>query len=403
MIRKAWNYDRFIIEAKQINKNKFDYSHIKPEDIKTNKSKINILCNTCKNIWTTTIGIHIYRKCGCRYCSRTNPWNYFRFINRAREIHGDKYNYKRVKPDLIKNKYSKFKVSCNKCKYKWITNIAGHINKKYRCRSCSKQLKWTYNRFMQRAKEVHKDKYDYSKVDSIDIKGQRTYVPITCNICSYEWSSTIDNHINSQRGCPSCSKKAKWTFDIFVEKAKEIHADNYDYSQVKIIKIKKKYIKIPIQCKTCNKFWYTTIQNHVYGGAKCPYCSKSISKGEITIANYLDKYNIPYETQFVIPSLSNNKYDFYVRHNSKCYLIEFDGEQHFKMVPYFHKNIEAFNKRQYMDKLKTFMAIDANYTIIRIAYKESNNIDKCLDEAFKSNEKIILFPKNIYDYILIDK
>ena len=62
--------------------------------------------------------------------------------------------------------------------------------------------KLTTEEFVKKAKEVHGDKYDYSKVDYINSK---TKVCIICPIHGEFWQSPSD-HINKKCGCNTCRR-----------------------------------------------------------------------------------------------------------------------------------------------------------------------------------------------------
>lgn len=83
--------------------------------------------------------------------------------------------------------------------------------------------KWTLPLFLERAREIHGDKYDYSQITSEHIRGQKSYIPIRCIRCSYRWSPTIDGHINGRTECVNCKGKALWTLERFLARALEIH------------------------------------------------------------------------------------------------------------------------------------------------------------------------------------
>lgn len=48
--------------------------------------------------------------------------------------------------------------------------------------------------------------------------------------------------------------------------------------------------------------------------------------------------------------------------------IEFDGAQHFKYIPFFHKNPEAFNNQKYRDYMKEVMCRDNGVILIRVPH-----------------------------------
>ena len=93
--------------------------------------------------------------------------------------------------------------------------------------------------FIKAAQEVHGNKYDYSLVNykRMDIK-----VRIICPIHG-EFEITPERHLHSKTGCPLCGLK-QGTKESFIEKAKQIHGDKYDYSLVEYKAYLKKVQKI---------------------------------------------------------------------------------------------------------------------------------------------------------------
>lgn len=63
----------------------------------------------------------------------------------------------------------------------------------------------TDKEFIQKAKEVHGDKYDYSLVE---YKNARTKVKIICPIHGI-FEQTPDSHINRKTECPKCGHSTK--------------------------------------------------------------------------------------------------------------------------------------------------------------------------------------------------
>lgn len=48
--------------------------------------------------------------------------------------------------------------------------------------------------------------------------------------------------------------------------------------------------------------------------------------------------------------------------------VEYNGCQHYKYIPYFHKNKEAFRNQQYRDELKRRMCRDNRINLIEVPY-----------------------------------
>ena len=99
--------------------------------------------------------------------------------------------------------------------------------------------KLTKQEFIKRSIEVHRNKYNYSKVI---YKNNRTKVIITCSEHG-KFLQTPEKHFSRKQGCPKCRKL---TTDDFIRKAKKIHGNKYDYSKT----IYKKWnLNIIIICK----------------------------------------------------------------------------------------------------------------------------------------------------------
>lgn len=96
--------------------------------------------------------------------------------------------------------------------------------------------------FKEKAKQLHNDKYDYSNVVYVN---SRTKVKIICPKHG-EFEQSPSSHLQGN-GCPKCARKwtdkhkenhAKssrksrgMTTDEWIERARQVHGDKYDYSQ----------------------------------------------------------------------------------------------------------------------------------------------------------------------------
>ena len=48
--------------------------------------------------------------------------------------------------------------------------------------------------------------------------------------------------------------------------------------------------------------------------------------------------------------------------------VEYNGQQHYKYVPYFHNSHEAFRNQQYRDEIKRRICIDNGITLLEVPY-----------------------------------
>lgn len=89
-------------------------------------------------------------------------------------------------------------------------------------------IKLTHEHFIKRAKEIHKDKYDYSL---IEYNGSKIKVKIICPVHGiFEQEPRI--HL-SGNGCKMCANDNLFSNNNkFIEKSNKIHNNKYDYSLV---------------------------------------------------------------------------------------------------------------------------------------------------------------------------
>lgn len=52
--------------------------------------------------------------------------------------------------------------------------------------------------------------------------------------------------------------------------------------------------------------------------------------------------------------------------------VEYNGAQHYKFIPYFHKNREAFLNQKYRDEMKKYKCKEMGITLIEVPYNIKN-------------------------------
>lgn len=132
---------------------------------------------------------------------------------------------------------------------------------------------------------------------------------------------------------------------------------------------------IRYKCK-CGTIHYAR-PNNLISGNRCWHCRES--KGEKLIREYLDKNNINYIMGYKFNNCRDKKplpFDFYLPDYN--YLIEFDGTQHFKSSNLWDRN-QDLEIRKNHDKIKTQYCKNNGIKLIRITYKQINEIDGILN------------------------
>ena len=214
------------------------------------------------------------------------------FIEKAKEIHGDKYDYSKVE---YKGAHTKVCIICPEHGEFWQA-ANSHINLKEGCPKCgriisnSKQHKLGNFAFIEKARKVHGDKYDYSKVEYINNK---TPVCIICPIHGEFWQ-VVSEHLKGCN-CPKCAinnmiNKLSLSITHFIERAKQIHGEIYDYSKAEYKSVRD---KVCIICPEHGEFWQ--VANDHLRGCGCPKCRRS--KLELEVYNFLTDNDIFFEEQ----------------------------------------------------------------------------------------------------------
>ena len=175
--------------------------------------------------------------------------------------------------------------------------------------------------FIKQAKEIHGDKYDYSKVD---YKNNHTKVCIICPEHGEFWQ-TPNKHFSLKQGCPKCADKRNGfkkrnTLEKFIEKSTEIHNGKYDYSKVKY---EGWTVPVTIICPKHGEF--KQIAGVHMSGHGCPLCNQS--RLEHKVKSFLEKNNIVFIEQYREKWLSKQSLDFYLPDYNIA--IECQGLQHF--------------------------------------------------------------------------
>ena len=280
------------------------------------------------------------------------------FIEKARDAHGDIYDYSLA--EYVGNKI-KIKIICPK-HGEFLQTPYVHLL--HGCPYCSGNAKGTTKKFIEKVKKIHGDTYDYSLVD---YKNNNTKIKIICSIHGV-FEQQPKNHFQ-RKGCSKCAGNFKSTTEEFIERSKEIHGDAYDYSDVVYINA---ITKVKIICQEHGVF--EQIPNDHLCGSGCPNCRSS--KGESQIRKILKKENINFEEQKKFDECKHIRklpFDFYLNDFNMC--IEYDGMQHFESKDFFGGR-EGFERRQRNDKIKTEYCIKNKIRLERIKYDE--NIDSIM-------------------------
>lgn len=144
----------------------------------------------------------------------------------------------------------------------------------------------TQEDYITECKNVHGNRYDYSKTTYIKARSRLTI------ICRVHGEITVHAHKHMKgSNCPSCSsiargRKIKDTFDTVVAKANRVHNNKYSYPVQKYINTKTPaIISCPIHGEFSQRF-----DSHVNAGHGCPSCSRIKDLEDINMLDLKEYY-----------------------------------------------------------------------------------------------------------------
>jgi very-short-patch-repair endonuclease len=262
-----------------------------------------------------------------------------------------------------------------------------------RCEGRIKDLRY----YVEEAKKVHGDKYDYSECYLTYEKKHQVLNNIRCKVHGV-FSSRTTVHINMKCKCPKCyPPKDKIPLeerrDAYIRRAIERHGEGrFDYSQVDY---HRKREKVKIRCIIHDYWFYQSLEEHTkkksMGG--CPLCSETTGEREVRL--FLEKKKIEYTAQMEIenirPDILKLQYmrvDFYVK--KYRLIIEYNGEQHYKDCGWFKRSKRDFEKQKLRDEVLREYCKKNNYNLLEIKYSDFDNIGKLINakiKEIKANEK----------------
>lgn len=266
----------FIAKGKSIYGDKYDYSKV---DYINNRKEVIIICDK-HGEFLQSPKYHL-KGFACKNCNNNNKSNTEEFINKAKIIHNDKYDYSQVK---YINSRTKIIIICPK--HGTFNQLPNSHLSRHGCKICKLEsqgdkTKYTNNEFIEKCKTIHGDKYDYTEVNYVN---SHTKITIICPLHN-RFHQNPSNHLIGQ-GCPKCgietvANSRRSTTAEFIEKAKQIHENKYDYSKVNYINNSSKVIII---CPLHGEFYQDP--NHHLKKSGCPNCGYKIAADKIKLTTF---------------------------------------------------------------------------------------------------------------------
>ena len=317
------------------------------------------------------------------------------FYNKAIKIHGNKYDYSKVK---YVNSKTKVCIICPEHGEFW-QEPSNHLCGKG-CPKCAGKCT---------IKDIHEldnmiyikfgIHYDFSKAV---FKNMSTKMTVGFN--GKFFNIKPSKLLYPDKNKPILHQRVD-NFQSFIEKAILVNNDMYDYSLINEKTYKNTLNEIPIICKKHGIF-YIKPESHLQG-VGCPICNRS--KLEELVNNKLKYLSIKFIEHYKPDFIKDNKYssksyDFYLPDYNL--LIECQGEQHFHDIKFFGGE-KHFKYQVNNDIIKYQKAIENGYNIIYFKNNHTslnsiisnpifNNIYN-KDNVFSNIEKIVSLLKTNYN------
>ena len=216
----------YLTKAKKIHGDNLDFSLV---NFKNANERVVVICRK-HGKFKTTMSAVVDRGAGCKKCAyigrRTTPEV---FAEKARKIHGDKYDYSAVKCSFVVDNVD---IICRK-HGSFTQTVHAHLRGSG-CPSCAKENKFKgLDVFLKEAREIHGDKYDYRLVKKLG-KRKKIKVKVICPVHGV-FKVTPFSHIVGHSGCPRCNESyGERRVSMFLEKygikyIREYKLDGYKY------------------------------------------------------------------------------------------------------------------------------------------------------------------------------
>ena len=283
--------EEIINQFKEVHGDRYDYSLA---NYINSNTKVKIICyihGEFKQVPSSHKSGKGCPKCGTENMKKLQGYSTEETIKQFKEVHGDRYEYSLVD---CKNTKTPVKIICKK--HGTFEQIPSSHKSGNNCPRCVGGVSISQEKVIEQFKEVHGNKYDYSKVD---YKSTHVKIKIICPEHG-EFEQTPSSH-KSGNGCSRCAGRPRnLTTKETIKRFKEVHGDSYDYSMVNYINTN---TKVKIICYIHGEFEQTPTHHKIGNG--CPICNHGFTKQyKLNIINQFENSDLltmdPYEIYKII-------------------------------------------------------------------------------------------------------
>lgn len=378
------NNETFLLRAKELNGDDFDYNEI---DVNGTKCSIWIRHKKCGHRFKQQVGSHL-RGIGCPKCAGKDK-TIEEIIDTFKKVHGNKFGYHLI----IEYKNSRQKLPFFCFEHGIFYQTRGEHLSGCGCRACSGHEILTTENFKEKVKPVHGDTYIY---DETEIKGNKIKAKFKYRKHGPFWQ-TPNNHLSGV-GCPKCQKNCKLTNESFTERSKLINEDKYLYDRVNIINGS---VDVLIGCIECNEYFLQKPYYHLRGNG-CQKCSNSNNVKENILLNIIKstfsvlQITPQYRPLWLKSKITNGSQSLDIYLPEYNIAIEHHGKQHFKPIEFFGGKYD-FDKIRERDERKFNLCLQNDCKLLYFTYKKSDVPKDWHHTVYTKEEDLIIEIKRLID------
>lgn len=191
--------------------------------------------------------------------------------------------------------------------------------------------------------------------------------------CDYKWWATPHNVKHHNRWCPKCSN----SLPVTIDRACAIAQSRGGKCLSSILK--RNTTKLLWQCSKGHE-WKASFANVQDRQSWCPHCVEYRTEEECRKA-FEDIFHLPFPRK---PRFLDKKYELDGYCEELMIAFEYNGEQHYRRIPHWHRSLGAFRRQQDRDKKKVRLCTKLGIKLIIIPYYESKNPKKFIQRALEA-------------------
>jgi hypothetical protein len=218
--------------------------------------------------------------------------------------------------------------------------------------------KLTTEDWISKAKSVHGERYDYSRVE---YKGGKFKITIGCE--KHGWTSVnAGGHIYRGDGCRDCGYEVngkRFTIDEWISRAKKTHGNKFDYSDSKLVGKR----KMSVRCRI-HGVWNPDRKSHA-SGYGCPECAPN---AKMNNEKFINKSRELYGKRFDYSLVE------YIDVQTPVSITCLEHEVEFKVTPHKHLHsspgcrqcleVVVPTTEEFIDRLKAIHGEKYDYSLV---------------------------------------